>query len=139
MRGNWLYVIAAIGLAVLLQSSLVLLQAWLGEVSGFQLALALWFFAWPLAKLSAIVPISLGGLGVRETALVALLVPFGAKAADVVGVGLVFEVIVFGGGLVSGLIVLVISRYGAGQPRVERCSRTNPTILFLSAIINSNE
>jgi glycosyltransferase 2 family protein len=35
-------------------------------------------FAWPLAKIAAVVPITQGGIGVREAALVVLLAPFGA-------------------------------------------------------------
>ena len=54
-------------------------------------------------------PVSLGGLGVREAALMSLLVPFGADAASVVAAGLAFEAVIIGGGLVSGLISLVLS------------------------------
>jgi uncharacterized membrane protein YbhN (UPF0104 family) len=68
-----------------------------------------WFFAWPLAKIVSMLPVSLGGLGVREAALVSLLVPFGADAASVVAAGLAFEAVIIGGGLLSGLISLVLS------------------------------
>ena len=46
-------------------------------------------------------PVSLGGLGVREAALVSLLVPFGADAASVVAAGLAFEAVIISGGLVE--------------------------------------
>ncbi|PYU09947.1 MAG: TIGR00374 family protein, partial [Acidobacteria bacterium] len=52
-----------------------------------------WLFAWPLAKLSALLPVTQGGIGVREVALAALAAPFGAAPVLTVAVGLVWEAI----------------------------------------------
>lgn len=41
-----------------------------------------WFFAWTTAKIIAIAPVSLGGLGVREASMAGLLKPFGADPAS---------------------------------------------------------
>jgi uncharacterized membrane protein YbhN (UPF0104 family) len=49
----------------------------------------------------------MGGLGVREASLAALLAPMGAPAAKVVGVGLLWQTILFAGGLMGGLGLLV--------------------------------
>ena len=57
---------------------------------------------WPLAKLLALVPLTLGGLGIREAGLVALLAPFGAPATLAVATGLAWESIIIAGGLVAG-------------------------------------
>jgi uncharacterized membrane protein YbhN (UPF0104 family) len=72
--------------------------------------LAAWFFAWPLAKLIATLPISVAGLGVREASLAGFLAPFGAPPAAVVAIGLLWQTIQFAGGLVGGAIVLLSDR-----------------------------
>jgi len=102
-------VLLAVVIGIVLQASLVLMNAWLGAVCGLHLPLWAWLFAWPLAKIVSMLPVSLGGLGVREAALVSLLVPFGADAASVVAAGLAFEAVIIGGGLVSGLISLLLA------------------------------
>ncbi|MFX0201705.1 MAG: lysylphosphatidylglycerol synthase transmembrane domain-containing protein [Candidatus Hodarchaeota archaeon] len=87
-------------LAVLIQGSFVMLNAILGKACNIDLPLYIWFLAWPLAKLSAMLPISLGGLGIREMALAAFLSRFGVPVSSSVGLGLLWEtVIVTGGGL----------------------------------------
>jgi glycosyltransferase 2 family protein len=90
----------------LIQFAFLVLTALLAISCGLTLPLRVWLFAWPLAKLAAILPLTQGGMGVREAALVALLAPFGAPGALVLAAGLVWEGIVIAGGLVSGGIVL---------------------------------
>jgi uncharacterized membrane protein YbhN (UPF0104 family) len=102
-------VLLAVGIGIVLQASLVLLNAWLGDICGLHLPLWAWFFAWPMAKIASMLPVSLGGLGVREAALVSLLVPVGADAASVVAAGLAFEAVIIIGGLVSGLISTLLA------------------------------
>jgi uncharacterized protein (TIRG00374 family) len=114
-------VLLAVGIGVVLQASLVVLNAWLGAVCGLHLALAAWLFAWPMAKIASMLPVSLGGLGVREAALVSLLVPIGADAAAVVAAGLAFEAVIIIGGLASGLIAVVLASGvtdGSAWPRL---------------------
>jgi glycosyltransferase 2 family protein len=90
----------------LIQFTFLVLTALLAISCGLTLPLRVWLFAWPLAKLVAILPLTQGGMGVREAALVALLAPFGAPGALVLAAGLVWEGIVIAGGLISGGIVL---------------------------------
>lgn len=94
-------------LALVVQGSFVGLNAWIGAAIGIELPFAVWLLAWPLAKLAALAPVSLGGLGVREAALTALLAPFGALAADTVGQALVWQSVIFGVGLVAGGVALL--------------------------------
>ena len=89
--------------ALAIQSSFVLLNRALGADLGVKLPLAAWFVAWPLAKLAGLLPISLGGLGVRDAAFGTLLAGFGAAAATGVVVSLVWQSILIGGGLLAGL------------------------------------
>ncbi|HLJ75469.1 MAG TPA: hypothetical protein VKU62_12835, partial [Thermoanaerobaculia bacterium] len=93
-----------------IQSTFLVLTAWLATACGLQLPLRVWLFAWPLAKLAAVLPLTQGGIGVREAALVALLAPFGAAGTLVLASGLVWEGIVVIGGILAGLAAFVASR-----------------------------
>ena len=119
-------VLLAVGIGIVLQASLVLLNAWLGAACGLHLPLWAWLFAWPLAKIASMLPVSLGGLGVREAALVSLLVPFGADAASVVAAGLAFEAVIIIGGLVSGLISLLLATRRGASLCLARRGRRRP-------------
>lgn len=92
----------AYGASVVAQGSLVALNAWLGAAVGVAPGAAAWLLAWPLAKVIAMAPISLGGLGVRETALASLLAPFGVPATLAVAQGLVWQSILFAFGVIAG-------------------------------------
>lgn len=87
-----------------LQASLIMLAAWLGTRAGITVPLHVWLFVWPLAKMSALAPITQGGIGVREAAQAVLFAPFGVSAALAVAAGLMFQVVVIGGGIVAGLL-----------------------------------
>ena len=98
---------------VLVQGSFTTLTAVLAESCGLHLRLRVWLLAWPLAKLAALLPLSQGGLGVREAALAALLLPFGAPAALSVAVGLIWQTVIYAGGLFAGLLALAARRIAA--------------------------
>jgi len=76
------------------------------EAAHVEAPVAAWFFAWTTAKIIAIAPISLGGLGVREASMAALLVPFGADPAQVVAIGLVWQSVLYVSGLIGFLVQL---------------------------------
>jgi uncharacterized protein (TIRG00374 family) len=97
-------------LGTFIQTSFLVLTALLAVSCGLVLPLRIWLFAWPLAKLAAILPLTQGGIGVREAALVALLVPFGAPAPLVLAAGLVWEGVIIAGGLVAGLTAFLLRR-----------------------------
>ena len=97
-----------IGTAI--QTTFLALTAKLAESCGLGLPLRDWFFAWPLAKLAAVLPLTQGGIGVREAALVGLLSPFGAAPHLVLAAGLVWEAVVITGGLISGLGAFLLGR-----------------------------
>lgn len=101
--------IALVG-AVALQTLLVVLNAALAKAMAVDVPFTTWLFVWPLAKIAALLPITLGGIGVRETAQVALLAPFGVPLVDAVAVGLAFQAVVVGSGLVAGAIALILGR-----------------------------
>lgn len=102
--------LGALILALIIQSTLIFISWWLACAAGAKIALSPWFFAWPLAKIAAVVPISLNGLGLREGVLAALLLPFGAASAVIVAAGLVWQGIMFSAGMIGALIYLMASR-----------------------------
>jgi uncharacterized membrane protein YbhN (UPF0104 family) len=65
---------------------------------------------WPLAKIASLMPISLGGLAVREASLAALLLPFGVPVATSVVCSLLWQTVLITGGLAGGVIWLVLHR-----------------------------
>jgi glycosyltransferase 2 family protein len=95
-----------LGLAI--QGSYILLTALLAVSCGLTVPLHVWLFAWPLAKIAAVLPITQGGIGVREAALVALLVPFGVPAALVLATGIVWEGVIISGGLCAGAVAFLL-------------------------------
>lgn len=99
------------GASMAIQGLFILLAVQLAEAVGVDLPLGAWVFAWPMAKIVAVLPISLGGLGLREASLAALLTPFGAEAAQVVAAGLVWQAVLFLTGAL-GASVLLISGIG---------------------------
>jgi len=90
------------GMSLAIQGSFVLLNVLFARAMGIEVAVATWFLVWPLAKLLALAPVSLGGLGVREVALAALLAPFGVASSLAVAQSLCWEVVLVASGLVAG-------------------------------------
>lgn len=97
-------------LGIFIQSTFLILTALLAASCGLVLPLRIWLFAWPLAKLAAVLPLTQGGIGVREAALVALLAPFGAVAPLVLAAGLVWEGVIITGGLIAGAVAFLLRR-----------------------------
>lgn len=95
-------------LSIGVQFTLIYINVLLGRAIGIHVGLAAWLVAFPLAKIAALAPISLGGLGVREGALSLLLAPFGATPALAVAQGLVWRTLLLGLGLVGGALYLAL-------------------------------
>jgi glycosyltransferase 2 family protein len=93
-----------------IQAAFLMLTAQLAVYCGLALPLRTWLFAWPLAKLAAVLPLTQGGIGVREAALVALLTPFGAPGHLVLAAGLVWEGVVIAGGLIAGAVAITLRK-----------------------------
>jgi uncharacterized protein (TIRG00374 family) len=99
-----------------IQTAFLVLTAKLAETCGLVLPLRDWFFAWPLAKLAAVLPLTQGGIGVREAALVGLLSPLGAAPHLVLAAGLLWEAVVVTGGLLSGIATFLFGRGKSAHP-----------------------
>jgi len=94
----------AVTISLVVQSAFVMTNVWLARQVGVTTGLAPWFVAWPLSKLIAILPISLGGIGVREAALVSLLAPYGAPREAVLASGILWQAVL----IVTGLVGLLV-------------------------------
>ncbi|MGD0480558.1 MAG: lysylphosphatidylglycerol synthase transmembrane domain-containing protein [Terracidiphilus sp.] len=110
-------VFLSFGLGVILQVTQVGMNCWLGLACGLHISFGVWLFAWPLAKVSALLPVTQGGIGVREVALVALMAPFGAPPVLTAAAGLVFEAISTIGGLLSGIVAYFAGRTSPSQTK----------------------
>ncbi len=97
-------------LATAIQTTFLTLTARVAIFCGLVLPVRDWFFAWPLAKLAALLPLTQGGIGIREAALVGLLSPFGAAPHLVLASGLVWDAVVILGGLMAGITAFLLSR-----------------------------
>ena len=102
------YVLVSLLLGVIIQTALLVLSAQIAAACGLQVSFRVWLLVWPLAKLLALVPLTLGGLGIREAGLAALLAPFGVAPALSVAAGLAWESILIAGGLAAGVISFLL-------------------------------
>ncbi len=93
-------------LSMAVQGTFIVLSLQLARAAGVDVPLAAWAFAWALAKLVVILPVSLGGLGVREAIMAALLSQFGASAAHVLAGGLAWQAVLFLSGGVGALLLI---------------------------------
>jgi uncharacterized membrane protein YbhN (UPF0104 family) len=98
----------ALAISLGMQSALIMLGAWLGRAVGAQAPLWAWFLAWPLAKAAGMLPVTLGGLGVRDAALATLLLPFGVPAALGLVASLAWNTVLIGGALFGGVLWWII-------------------------------
>lgn len=103
-------------IAVGLQGCFVLLNAWIGRSIGIDVPLAVWFLVWPLAKVAGLLPISIGGLGVRDATQGALLLALGVPAALGVVASLVWQSVLIVGGLLAGILWKVLDHTPGQAP-----------------------
>ncbi len=106
----------AAAISLLVQAAFVMTNVWLARQVGVATTMAAWFVAWPLSKLIAILPISLGGIGVREAALVSLMAPYGAAREAVLASGILWQTVLTVSGL-AGLLVTQLLRKSTPAPR----------------------
>lgn len=95
----------AISMAV--QATFIAINIAFADAVQVDAPIAAWFFAWSTAKIVAIAPISLGGLGVREAVMASLLAPLGADPAQVVAIGLIWQTVLYASGLIGVLAQFV--------------------------------
>jgi uncharacterized protein (TIRG00374 family) len=105
-----------LALSMAVQAAFIGVNIALAQAAGVAVPIAAWFFAWPLSKIIASLPLSLAGLGLREASLASFLAPLGADPASVVATGLLWQTILFVTGLTAGAI-LFLSGIGLAPSR----------------------
>ncbi|NQY95633.1 MAG: flippase-like domain-containing protein [Henriciella sp.] len=101
MAEHRIRILICASLSILIQTGFVLLNVALAWSMQGPTNIAIWLFAWPLAKLIATLPISLGGLGVREASLAAIFAGFAFESPVVIAVGFVWQTILISTGLIG--------------------------------------
>jgi glycosyltransferase 2 family protein len=109
-----------VAISFVVQSAFVLTNVWLARQVGVETPLVAWFVAWPMSKLIAVLPISLGGIGVREAALVSLLVPYGGAPREaVLASGILWQAVLAVTGLVGLIVTQMLPRLASVSAAVE--------------------
>lgn len=93
-----------LALSMALQLTFLLMNRSLGLAMGTPDDLSAWLVAWPLAKVCAMTPLGLGGLGVREMAFASIAVPLGFPRDLAVSQSLLWQAVLMTGGLLAGLM-----------------------------------
>lgn len=104
-----------LALSMLVQTLFVCINIVFANAAGIGVPPSAWFFAWSSAKIIAIAPVSLGGLGVREGSTAVLLRPFGAAPEPVIAVGLLWQTLLYASGLI-GLLAQALWRPAGSGP-----------------------
>jgi uncharacterized membrane protein YbhN (UPF0104 family) len=95
----------ALLMSVTIQGTLIAVNAYVGASVGVDTSFAAWLLAWPAAKFAGYLPIGFGGFGVRETALVGLLAPFGGAPGPVLAAGVLWDAVLILGSLGGWLLL----------------------------------
>lgn len=98
----------ALLLSVSIQGVLISANAYIGANVGVESSFGAWLVAWPAAKLAAYIPIGIAGIGIRETALIALLRPLGGAPGPVLAAGLLWDGILIVGALAGWFVLCVL-------------------------------
>lgn len=106
-RALWL-LLSGVAFSLLIQVLVILVYAILGDSLGIELSLASYFLMIPPVMLATNIPVSLGGLGLREGALVAMLVGMGVDYQQGVLLSLLYLLVLWLTALPGGLILLKI-------------------------------
>lgn len=114
-------VLGAFILSAGVQSAFILVNEQLGRSIGVAVATPVWFMAWPLSKMVALVPVSAAGIGVREAAIVMLMRPFTNAPDAVMACSLLWQGLLFTGGFI-GWGVLTLASASVRAPGSEALS-----------------
>lgn len=96
----------ALGISIAVQSASVIQIALMGRALGLNVPFLGYAVVVPLVSLLTMLPISVGGMGVREGSLILLLAPFGVGEAGALALGLSWFAMNLVMGLAGGLVYL---------------------------------
>ena len=93
--------------SLLVQVGSTLTVVLVGKSLGVTLSLLTWFAVVPLVALAMVLPITVSGVGIRESGLEFLLAPHGVAAEKAVAIGLLWFLTTICSGLVGGVLFLL--------------------------------
>lgn len=94
--------------ALCIQGGFIVLNIQLAYYIGIGNDIAIWFFCWPLAKLVGMLPVSFGGIGVRDAALVGLLATYQIEPGAAFSQSLAWQATLIVSGLLAALVAWLI-------------------------------
>jgi uncharacterized membrane protein YbhN (UPF0104 family) len=103
-------VLAAVGWSFVVQMGGAVSVALVGRAVGVDQPLIVWFSVVPLVALAMVLPISIGGFGVRENALEYLLRGYGVPSETGVAIALLWGLCTVFAGLLGGVLFLLERR-----------------------------
>ncbi len=98
--------VRAIAWSMFVQMGVAIVVACAGRAAGAPLPLSYWFEIVPVVSLAMVLPLSIGGLGVREEGLTRMLAPAGVPAETAIAIGLLWFLTTIVCGLVGGALFL---------------------------------
>ncbi len=104
------FVLLAVGWSFVVQAGGVLAVTLVARSLGVVLPTLVWFSVVPLVALAMVLPISIGGLGVREKSFEALLPAFGVPEETALAIALLWGLCTTLAGLVGGVVFLLERR-----------------------------
>jgi len=111
----------AVGWSMLVQMGGAVSVALVARALGVTLPLSVWFAVVPLVALAMVLPVSIGGVGIREGGLAFLLAPSGVAREQAVAIGLLWFLSTILAGLIGGLLFL-LDRTPNHQPQAGEAS-----------------
>jgi uncharacterized protein (TIRG00374 family) len=116
-RSNPSLLCLAVSLSVVAQSAMVVNYVLIGNSIGIDLPAVSYFVIVPVVVITTILPISLGGLGVREGALVVLLMLAGVDRQLAIGLSLIYLATFWTSTLPGALVLLAGKRAERRLPK----------------------
>ena len=107
--------LAALGLSFVLQILVIVHYFFIGVGLGINAHLPDFFLVVPMVHLVTAIPISLGGLGVRELTFVALLGTLGVPSSQATALSLIYFVLVVPYGLIGGAVYTLAASAPLGE------------------------
>ncbi len=89
-RNSRVYILAAFSLSLFAQHLVIISYLLIGYSLDINISVALYFFIMPIVFLATSLPISIGGLGVRESTLVALFTMFSVNTQSAIALSLYY-------------------------------------------------
>jgi uncharacterized protein (TIRG00374 family) len=123
-RDDWRVLLRALAISVLLQAMIALFYSLVGLALGIPVPVLYFLLFLPMVTMITLLPISLGGLGVREIAMVYLFATVGVSSEDMLSISLTAHILNTALSL-SGGVMLLASRFswasrGKSMSRLER-------------------